>query len=33
MMVAAKNVANKPLLSEEAVREFKQKIKLCEKQS
>ena len=31
MMVAAKNMANKPLLSEEDVREFKQKIKLCEK--
>lgn len=31
MMVTAKNMANKPLLSEEEVRELKQKIKLCEK--
>lgn len=31
MAVAATNMANKPLLSEEEIREFKQKIKLCEK--
>lgn len=31
MMVTAKNMANKPLASEEEIREFKQKIKVCEK--